>query len=69
MIDQVRYYQPYISPYDPCPPMKVKSYVVPPNVLIPFQPMNLPQFPPYEALKTGTLWPILYSPYPIPGSP
>jgi spore coat protein JA len=28
-----------------------------------FQPPNLPQFSPQEALRKGTLWPILFSPY------
>jgi spore coat protein JA len=69
MFDQVRYYYPYVSPFDPCPPMRVKSYVVPPNLFVPFQPVNLPQSTPQEALKLGTLWPLFYSPYPIPGSP
>jgi spore coat protein JA len=69
MIDQVRYYYPYVSPFDPCPPMRVKSYVVPPNLFVSYQPVNLPQNTPREALKLGTLWPIFYSPYPIPGSP
>ncbi|MBA4601372.1 spore coat associated protein CotJA [Thermoactinomyces mirandus] len=62
--DQVRYWYPYISPLDPCPPQRVKYYVVPPNLFLGFQPANLPQYPPRKALKRGTLWPILYSPYP-----
>ena len=61
---QWRTWKPYVSPWDPCPPIRVKSYVVPPNQWIPFQPMNLPQFPLDEALRRGTLWPALYSPYP-----
>lgn len=69
MIDQVRFYYPYVSPFDPCPPMRVKSYVVPPNLFVPFQPANLPQNTPHEALRLGTLWPLFFSPYPIPGSP
>lgn len=63
MNDQVRYYEPYVSPLDPCPPRRVKSYSTPPQLFIPFQPLNLPQFHPYEALMHGTLWPALYSPY------
>ncbi|CAH0117771.1 spore coat associated protein CotJA [Paenibacillus sp. CECT 9249] len=63
MNSQVRYYYPFIGPFDPCPPIRVKSYVVPPNQFIVFQPPNLPQFPLREALKRGTLWPALYSPY------
>jgi len=68
MIDQVRYYHPFVGPFDPCPPIRVKSYVVPPNLFVPFQPPNMPQNPPREALRQGTLWPYFYSPYPIPGS-
>ncbi len=63
MKQQVRVYEPYISPYDPCPPMRTKTYATPPNLFIGFQPMNLPQFAAQEALKLGTLWPALYSPY------
>ncbi|MBB6633842.1 spore coat associated protein CotJA [Cohnella thailandensis] len=62
--NQWREWKPYVSPLDPCPPMRIKRYVVPPNQYIPFQPMNLPQFPLNEALFRGTLWPALYSPYP-----
>lgn len=60
---QERFWQPYVSPFDPCHPICVKKYVVPPNQYIPFQPPHLPQFSPEEALRRGTLWPILYSPY------
>ncbi len=62
--NQWREYEPYVSPCDPCPPIRVKRYVVPPNLFITFQPMNLPQFSLDEALYKGTLWPALYSPYP-----
>ncbi|MFC4809269.1 spore coat associated protein CotJA [Paenibacillus sp. GCM10023250] len=41
----------------------MKVYYVPPNQYIPYQPMNLPQFPLPEALMRGTLWPALYGPY------
>jgi spore coat protein JA len=58
-----RYYEPFIGPYDPCPPIPVKRYVVPINQYLNFQPAGLPQFAPAEALKRGTLWPLLYSPY------
>ncbi|MBB6733511.1 spore coat associated protein CotJA [Cohnella zeiphila] len=61
---QWRAWYPYVSPLDPCPPIRVKTYVVPPNQWIAFQPMNLPQFPLDEAIRRGTLWPALYSPYP-----
>lgn len=60
---QFRTYRPFVGPFDPCPPIKTKSYNVPPQLFIPFQPPNLQQFSPYEALKYGTLWPALYSPY------
>ncbi|MGA9174882.1 MAG: spore coat associated protein CotJA [Thermoactinomyces sp.] len=60
---QNRVWYPYISPEDPCKPIRKKTYVVPPNQYLGFQPTNLPQFPPNKALKHGTLWPILYSPY------
>ncbi|MGI2294120.1 spore coat associated protein CotJA [Paenibacillus sp. GXUN7292] len=56
-------YKPFIGPFDPCPPIKVKCYSTPPNLFMGFQPPNLPQFSPYEALKYGTLWPALFSPY------
>lgn len=64
--DQFRTYRPFIGPFDPCPPITEKSYNVPPQLFITFQPPNLPQFSPYEALKYGTLWPALYAPYPDP---
>ncbi|MDF2960180.1 MAG: spore coat protein CotJA [Paenibacillus sp.] len=60
---QDKVWYPYVSPFDPCPPMLIKTYNTPPNLYIQFQPMNLPQFSPMEALKLGTLWPALYSPY------
>lgn len=63
MFSQTRVYFPYVGPFDPCPPIRVKTYSVPPQLFICFQPENLPQFPPMEALKMGVLWPDLYSPY------
>ncbi|MFD0716449.1 spore coat associated protein CotJA [Paenibacillus sp. GCM10027626] len=60
---QIREWYPFIGPFDPCPPRRVKTYVVPPNQYIHFQPMNLPQFPLHEAMHRGTLWPALYSGY------
>lgn len=51
------------GPFDPCPPVPFKTYVVPPNQFINFQPPGLPQYPLSEALKAGTLWPALFSPY------
>lgn len=61
--NQLRFYEPFVGPFDPCPPILVKSYVVPPNQYITFQPEGLPQFTLQEALKFGTLWPALFSPY------
>ncbi|MBA4492930.1 spore coat associated protein CotJA [Paenactinomyces guangxiensis] len=60
---QTRVWHPYVSPNDPCPPQRTKTYIVPPSEYLGFQPPNLPQFSPSEALRRGTLWPILYSPY------
>ena len=60
---QLRLYRPYLGPFDPCPPMRMKAYVVPPNQVIGFQPAAQPQYAPAEALRLGTLWPMLYSPY------
>lgn len=67
LFTQYKYWEPYISPNDPCPPMKIKSYATPPQLYIGFQPNGLPQYPTAkEALMHGTLWPQLYSPYPNP---
>lgn len=66
MFTQFKYWRPYISPFDPCPPIRIKSYSTPPHLYIQFQPRGLPQFSPREALHHGTLWPDLYSPYPDP---
>ncbi|MCM3715200.1 spore coat associated protein CotJA [Alkalihalobacillus oceani] len=63
---QRKYYHPYVSPFDPCPPILVKSYETPPQLYLGFQPYGLPQFSPQEALRYGTLWPALYSPYDNP---
>jgi spore coat protein JA len=63
MSNQIKVYHPYVSPFDPCPPLRTKAYITPPNLYMNFQPLALPQFSPYEALKCGTLWPALYSPY------
>ncbi|MBU8879127.1 spore coat associated protein CotJA [Bacillus sp. FJAT-29790] len=56
-------YYPYVSPYDPCPPIKVKHYSTPPHLYMGFQPPNLPQFSPMDALRAGTLWKAFYDPY------
>lgn len=61
--DQVRVYYPFVGPFDPCPPIREKTYQVNPQLFIPFQPINLPQYSPMDALRHGTLWPALYSPY------
>lgn len=56
-------YYPYISPFDPCPPIQVKIYSTPPNLYLGYQQPNLPQFSPAEALRAGTLWKPFYDPY------
>ncbi|WP_058303346.1 spore coat associated protein CotJA [Gorillibacterium timonense] len=63
MIAQVRMYEPFVGPHDPCPPILVKYFDTPPQLYLGFQPMNLPQFDPCTALRKGTLWPCLFSPY------
>lgn len=59
----VKHWHPYCSPFDPCPPIRVKTYSTPPNLYIQYQPANLPQFTPKKALCNGTLWPAFYDPY------
>lgn len=61
-----RYYHPFIGPFDPCPPMRIKSYETPPQLFMGFQPYGLPQFNPQQALMHGTLWPALFAPYTNP---
>jgi spore coat protein JA len=56
-------YETYVSPYDPCPPVRFKTYVTAPNLYTTYQPMFLPQYNPHEALMKGTLWPAFFSPY------
>lgn len=56
-------YCPIASPFDPCKPILEKTYSTPPNLYIGFQPPNLPQFTPFEALRAGTLWKPFYDPY------
>lgn len=63
MFSEYRYFRPFVSPFDPCPPKWVRRYIVPLQLFIGFQPPNLPQFSPTEALRHGTLWPALYSHY------
>ncbi|MBO8176633.1 spore coat associated protein CotJA [Aeribacillus pallidus] len=56
-------YHPFVSPYDPCPSLGPRTYSTPPNLYIGFQPPNLPQYSPREALRKGTLWKVFYDPY------
>ncbi|UNO50740.1 spore coat associated protein CotJA [Alicyclobacillus acidoterrestris] len=53
---------PFLSPFQPCPALP-KAFIVPPNQYITFQPSGLEQFSSTDALKHGTLWAPLYSPY------
>ncbi|MBD8070283.1 spore coat associated protein CotJA [Bacillus sp. PS06] len=62
-------YAPYSGPFDPCRPIPKKTFVTPPNIYLGFQPANLPQFSPKEALCTGTLWKAFYDPYYGPYEP
>ncbi|ELK45367.1 spore coat associated protein CotJA [Halobacillus sp. ACCC02827] len=66
MYTPIKCYQPYHSPNDPCPPRGYACYQTPPNLYLGFQPPNLPQFSLQEALYKGTLWPVLFDPYPTP---
>ena len=59
-------YTPFIGRYDPCQPIREKTYETPPHLYLGFQPPGLEQFSPKEALKRGTLWKALYSPYTSP---
>ncbi|MBM7578027.1 spore coat associated protein CotJA [Jeotgalibacillus terrae] len=61
-----RYYLPFRGMFDPCPPLGPKVFVVPPNLLIGFQPPDFPQFPPLEALQKGTLWEPFFDYYESP---
>lgn len=54
---------PYAGPFDPCPPIKRKTFSTPPNLYVGFQPNNFPQFSPMEALRAGTLWKPFFDPY------
>lgn len=60
---EVKTYSSYNSPFDPCRPIPVRAYLTPPQLYLGFQPPNLPQFNPTDALLHGTLWPALYSEY------
>ncbi|HET7657900.1 MAG TPA: spore coat associated protein CotJA [Bacillales bacterium] len=59
-------YQPYVSPLDPCRPLRVKTYETPPELYLGFQPYDLQQYSPQTALHRGTLWPALFDPYENP---
>ncbi|MFC5602285.1 spore coat associated protein CotJA [Sporosarcina koreensis] len=52
-------FEPWISPLDPCPPIRVKTFVLPPQLFMDFQPPGLEQFTTEQALRHGTLWPLL----------
>ncbi|MBT2618946.1 spore coat associated protein CotJA [Bacillus sp. ISL-78] len=62
----VKSYKPFHSKFDPCPPIGRKYYRTPPNLYINFQPPNMEQFTPEEALKYGTLWKFFYDFYDNP---
>ncbi|RUQ28265.1 spore coat associated protein CotJA [Peribacillus cavernae] len=62
----IKSYRPFHSPCDPCPPIGRKYYRTPPNLYMNFQPPNLEQFSPHEALMKGTLWKALYDYYENP---
>jgi len=55
--------QPFVGPFDPCPPIRVKVYETPQQLYVDVQPPGLEQFDPFTALQKGTLWPALYNPY------
>ncbi|EIJ82328.1 CotJA protein [Bacillus methanolicus PB1] len=64
MFSQQKNYFPFVSPFDPCVPIRIKIYETPPSLYLDFQPNNLPQFSLRKAASLGTLWTVLYSPYP-----
>ncbi len=63
MASQMKTYSPFVGPFDPCPPMKIRVYSTPPQLYLGVQPPGQPQYSLPEALLQGTLWPALYSPY------
>lgn len=65
MTTQRVHYGSYNSPYDPCPTLIVDwtKFLKLPELFIDFQPYGLPQYAPNIALRHGTLWPTLFSPY------
>lgn len=56
-------YDPFVSSFDPCIPIKSKTYSTPPHLYMGYQPANLAQLAPAEALKAGTLWKAFCDPY------
>lgn len=63
---RMKSFQPFHSQFDPCRPIGVKYYSTPPQLYLGFQPPNMPQFSPKEALFRGTLWPVFYDFYENP---
>src|SRR3954463_1109249 len=63
MKNEVKVYHPIAGKFDPCTPITEKTFVVPPQLFLEYQPMELPQYSTKEALKSGTLWPELFSSY------
>ncbi|WP_028549025.1 spore coat associated protein CotJA [Paenibacillus sp. UNC451MF] len=63
MKSQIKVYHPFAGKYDPCTPIAEKSFVTPPQLFFDYQPEDLKQYSPKEALRKGTLWPDLFSPY------
>ncbi len=55
--------QPHSIPKVPLPSNNTHNWTPPTHPALSFQPPNLPQFSPKEALKSGTLWKPLYDPY------
>ena len=62
----IKSYVPFRGLFDPCPPIGEKYYSTPPNLYLGFQPPNLEQFTPQEALRKGTLWKVFYDYYDNP---
>ncbi|RYM05377.1 spore coat associated protein CotJA [Sporolactobacillus sp. THM7-7] len=61
-----KWFQPYVSPFDPCPPLGPVPYETPAQLYLGFQRPGMPQFSPFQSLSHGTLWPALYTPYTDP---
>ncbi|GGL46957.1 spore coat associated protein CotJA [Sporolactobacillus putidus] len=64
-----KWFQPYVGPYDPCPPLGAVAYETPVQLYLGFQPAGMEQYSPVQALSYGTLWPGLYTPYTNPFNP